>query len=146
MEVFEKYYDQLELDELYKIMELRSRVFVLEQKCLYQDLDGLDKKALHLYIRDKGRIVAYLRILEKGLVNEHVAIGRVLSIVRGQGLAKLLLERAIEIVSLDWKEKAIYLEAQVYIKGLYQNFGFKEISDVFLEDGIPHVQMLLEIK
>lgn len=146
MEIISKRFKDLNIEELYEILQLRSQVFVVEQECIYQDLDGKDKNALHLYIRDKGAIVAYLRVLEKGISHKQVAIGRVLSVERNKGLAKKLLQEAIRIIMDVLGEEEIVLEAQTYIKKMYEDLGFEVCSNEFLEDGIPHVKMILRIK
>ncbi|MFV0556156.1 MAG: GNAT family N-acetyltransferase [Lactovum sp.] len=135
-----KKFEELTVFELHEIYSLRTSVFVVEQDCPYQEVDIMDLKASHLYYEKNSEILAYLRILPAGSYFEELALGRVLvkKNARGHGLAKELLEKAIEAVA----NQAIRIEAQCYLKDFYKSFGFKEVSDEFLEDGIPHVQML----
>ena len=144
MEFCQKRFDELTLEELYAILRLRADVFVVEQNCPYQDLDDKDQAALHLYLRNENGIRAYLRIMDRGVSHRCVSIGRVIAVDRRQGLATELLRRAVCAAREEFHADQIYLEAQVYAKALYEKLGFRQISDEFLEDGIPHVQMLLD--
>ena len=139
-----KRFRELTVDELYEILRLRVSVFVVEQQCPYPELDGLDKTALHVWLRDESGIQAYLRVMDKSETREYVSIGRVLSVRRREGLATRLLQEAVRLARTELHAENIYLEAQVYAKSLYEKQGFRQISDAFLEDGIPHVKMLLE--
>ena len=142
-----KKFDELNLNELYNILKLRSEVFVVEQNCVYQDLDDLDKISYHFFIKDKNEeIKSYLRIYEKD--EETAQIGRVLTQIkeRKKGLAKKLMEKGIEFCKNEMKKKKIYLEGQVYCHKFYLNLGFEIISDEFLEDGIPHYKMMKILK
>ena len=142
MEVFVKRFYELSCDELYEIMKVRVNVFVVEQKCPYPELDDIDKRAYHVYIKDKEEIVAYLRVFDE---NE-IRLGRVLSTRRRQGLGTKVLEEGIKVAKEKLNANQIVIEAQVYAKELYEKLGFVQISDEFLEDGIPHIKMELEIK
>ena len=138
-----KKFDELTLNELYNILKLRSEVFVVEQKCIYLDLDGVDKSSYHFFIKDDNdKIKSYLRIFEKD--EETAQIGRVLTEEkeRKKGYALKLMEKGIEFCKNEMKKKKIYLEGQVYCHKLYLKLGFEIISDEFLEDGIPHYKML----
>lgn len=139
-----KKFNELNLEELYEILKIRSQVFVLEQECLYQDLDNKDKKAYHLYIREEQKVIAYCRILEKGVSYEEISIGRVLvdENYRGKKIAKELLQNAINFVVSDLKEESIRISAQAYLIELYKSLGFKTVSELYLEDNIPHIEML----
>ena len=139
-----KRFHELTVDELYDILALRVSVFVVEQQCPYPELDGLDKTALHVYLRDESGILAYLRVMDKSEDRAYVSVGRVLSVRRREGLATRLLQEGIRLARTAFHAERIYLEAQVYAKNLYEKQGFRQISDEFLEDGIPHVKMLLE--
>ena len=140
---FKKFSD-LTRDELYEILRLRSEVFIVEQKCTYQDIDLKDKLAYHLFLEDNNVIVSYLRILPKGISYEEVAIGRVLTkeSYRKMGLSKKLIQKAIDFVTDTLGEKEIRLSAQLYARKLYEGCGFKRTSDIYLEDGIEHIEML----
>lgn len=139
-----KKFKDLTIEELYDILKVRNEVFVVEQNSPYQDCDDKDKQSYHLYLEDNGEIIAYLRIIEKGISYNEVSIGRFLvrQKHRGKGLAKEMLKRAINFVEESLNEKSIRLSGQVYIKDLYKSFGFEEVSDIYLEDDIPHVEML----
>ena len=138
-----KKFDELTLNELYNILKLRSEVFVVEQNCIYQDLDDIDKTSYHFFIKDKNEeIKTYLRVFEKD--GETAQIGRVLTkkIERKKGLGFKLMEKGIDFIKNEMKKKKIYLEGQVYCHEFYLKLGFKIISDEFLEDGIPHYKMM----
>ena len=138
-----KKFGELTLNELYNIMKLRSKVFVVEQNCVYQDLDDIDKISYHFFIKgNDDNIKAYLRIFEKD--EETAQIGRVVTDEkeRRKGLASNLIKKGIEFCKKEMKKNKVYLEGQVYCKDLYLHLGFNIISDEFLEDGIPHYKML----
>ena len=144
METIIKKYNELTVDELYEILKLRSIVFVVEQNCIYQDLDDIDKRSYHIYMKekDKPEIKVYLRVFEKD--KDTAQIGRVVTEKdsRRKGYASQLIEKGIEISKNKMKKTKVYLEGQVYAAKLYEKLGFKIISDEFLEDGIPHYKML----
>ena len=144
MELHVKRFNELTLDELYELLKLRVSVFVVEQNCPYPELDDRDQNALHLWYEDEGEMIAYLRIMDRGAVSDYVSIGRVIAVKRRQGIATRLVSDAVRTAKEQFAADRIYLEAQVYAKGLYEKLGFQEVSDVFLEDGIPHVKMILE--
>ena len=139
-----KKFEELTLNELYNIMKLRSIVFVVEQNCVYQDLDDIDKKSYHIFMKekDKPEIKVYLRVFEKD--KDTAQIGRVVTAQdkRRKGYASELIKKGIEIAKNELKKNKVYLEGQVYASKLYEKLGFKIISDEFLEDGIPHYKML----
>ena len=143
-----KNFNELTTDELYKILEVRNEVFIVEQKCAYQDCDNKDKNAYHLFSTENGNIVSYLRILEKGISYKEISIGRVLvaNNYRGKSLAKEGMTRAIKFIENHLKETAIRISAQAYLINFYKNLGFKEVSEVYLEDDIPHIEMLYTSK
>ena len=143
MEIIIKKFDELTLNELYNILKLRSQVFVVEQNCIYQDLDDIDKNSYHFFIKGNNDMIkVYLRIFEKD--QETAQIGRVVTDEkeRRKGLASVLMQRGIEFCKNDMKKNKVYLEGQVYCKNLYLKLGFNIISGEFLEDGIPHYKML----
>lgn len=145
-----KRFEELSGKEVYEIGKLRSEIFVLEQNCLYLDLDGKDYKSRHLYIldEDSDEIICYCRVLEKGLSYESCSIGRVLTNpkYRKKGYARELVGKSIELIRDDLKDKEITIGAQNYLRGFYESLGFKAISDVYDEDGIPHIDMKLEFE
>ena len=139
-----KQFNELTTEELYAILKLRVSVFVVEQNCPYMELDDRDQEALHVWLEDDDGIEAYLRILDRGIENEHVAIGRVIAVKRRSGLGSRILSEGIRAAREVFRADSIYLEAQTYAIGLYEKQGFRQISDEFLLDGIPHVKMILE--
>ena len=144
MQTIIKKYSELTVDELYEILKLRSEVFVVEQNCVYQDIDDIDKSSYHIYMKEKDNpeIKVYLRVFEKD--NDTSQIGRVVTAMdcRRKGYASQLIIKGIEISKNEMKKTKVYLEGQVYAAKLYEKLGFKIISDEFLEDGIPHYKML----
>ena len=146
MELVRKRFEELSLNELYDILKLRVDVFVVEQNCPYHEIDDVDKAAYHVYLKDDEGIQAYLRVIPAGVAFAEVAIGRVVARRRQCGLGTQVLAAGIQTAVDALNATKIELEAQVYAKSLYEKAGFKQISDEFLEDGIPHIRMLLEIK
>ena len=142
METFVKTFDELSTNELYEILKLRQDVFIIEQQCIYPDIDQKDRNSLHVFVKDHDEMVAYLRILDKGIAFDQVGIGRVISKYRRKGLGTLVLKAGKEIYHAD----EIIIEAQTYAKHFYELQGFVQCSEEFLEDGIPHIKMTLKIK
>ena len=139
-----KQFDELTNEELYEILKLRSQVFVVEQNCIYQDIDDRDQDAVHLFYRDDDSIQSYLRVMPKCAHNKQITIGRVVSRKRRSGLATALLKEGIRLAEERFEADSIYIEAQVYARSLYEKVGFKQTSEEFLEDGIPHIKMIYE--
>ena len=139
-----KKFSELNVEEVYEILKLRNEVFVVEQQCIYQDCDGKDERSYHLFGKDNGKIVAYLRILEKGISYNEISIGRVLTNQenRGKGLAKQMMVKAIEFIENNLNERIIRISAQEYLLNFYSSLRFVKVSDVYLEDDIPHVEMI----
>ena len=137
-----KKFDELTITELYEILKARAEVFVVEQNCVYQDLDDTDYNSLHVFLEEDGKVKAYLRAFIKANAGT-VQIGRVLTTVRGIGLGLDILKKGIEAVKNEFCADKIYIEAQTYAIGFYEKVGFQVVSDEFLEDGIPHVAMEL---
>ncbi len=142
MKAITKFFDELTTGELYEILKVRAEIFVVEQKIVYQDLDDRDYDSLHFFYEEDGKVVAYLRAFDKD--KETVQIGRVLTLRHGMGLGGQLLHEGIAQIKERMKPGRIYVEAQSYAIGFYEKEGFKVCSDEFLEEGIPHVQMILE--
>ena len=138
-----KEFNELSTLELYEILQVREEVFIVEQNCIYKDLDNKDLTALHLILKEDLEIIAYLRILKTKVNSREISFGRVLVTQkgRGKGYAKLMVNNAIQYIEKTYKDKTITIEAQSYLKKFYQGFGFVESSDEFLEDGIPHICM-----
>ena len=139
-----KRFDELTTTELYEILRVRAEVFVVEQTCVYQDLDEKDKKAYHLFCEKNGEIVAYLRILDKGVSYPEISIGRVLTreTNRRTGLAREMMQKAISFVEEELSEMQIRISAQLYLKQFYESLGFSVTSDIYLEDDIEHIEMV----
>ena len=142
-----KLFDRLGLDELYELLKLRVDVFVVEQNCSYPEIDGKDRhpQTLHLTGKDKnGKSLAYLRILPPGLSFREVSIGRVVVAKknRGQGICDMMLKKALDQIGHTWPNKDIRIGAQVYLKDFYSSQGFEPASESYLEDGIPHIDMI----
>lgn len=146
MDWFVKHWDELTRDELYDLLAVRTAVFVVEQRCPYQEADGLDRRAWHVFARDgEETIQACLRILEPE--NGTAQIGRVLTVNRGTGLGRALMERGIRAAWEKTGARRIRLEAQSYAQGFYEKLGFRRTeAPEFLDDGIPHMEMVLERK
>ena len=147
MKFITKLFDQLSLDELYEIIKLREQVFVVEQNCPYLECDGYDKKAVHLYAAIGAAIAAYTRILPPGLHYQEVSFGRVLvnEKYRRKGFAEKLLKECLNCIEEKYPKTNIKISAQTYLVEFYRRFGFEIISDEYLEDNIPHVNMLKKV-
>ena len=130
-------------DELYHILQLRSHVFVIEQQCLYQDMDDLDLASMHAWIQHQEQIQTYLRIIPPSDCQPAVTLSRVVTHPdhRGQGHASTLLSHCIQNIT-DQGHQSIVLSAQSYLTHYYERFGFIITSQSYLEDGIPHTDML----
>lgn len=128
---------------LYDLLALREAVFVVEQACIYHELDGLDKSAEHLVLSRNDDVVACLRVLPPGLKGKRARIGRVAVSPgwRKKGLARWMVARAIEQIRRDDPDSGMRLDAQTYLRGFYESLGFEVCGDEFLEDGIPHLPM-----
>ena len=138
-----KTFDELSTRELYEILRLRSEIFVVEQNCAYQDIDNKDYDSLHVFYESEGKVLAYLRVFmrEEGVAQ----IGRVVTLKHGTGLGGKLLKEGIRLVREEFPAQSIFLEAQCYATGFYAREGFEICTEEFLEDGIPHVGMRLEL-
>lgn len=141
MKIVAKYFDELTTKELYELLKARAEIFVVEQNCVYQNLDDKDYHALHVFFEEEGKVMAYLRAFPKEAGT--VQMGRVLTRQHGTGLGGRLLKTGIEQIQKKMKAKQIFIEAQSYAIGFYERKGFRIVSDEFLEDGIPHVKMVL---
>jgi ElaA protein len=140
-----KSFENLTPFELYRILQLRNEVFVVEQNCVFQDADNKDLQSMHLSIMQGEILVAYCRLLPPGLAYTEMSIGRIVnaSKARGTGIGKVLVAKAIELCRKQFGEGSIRIGAQYYLLGFYQSFGFKEEGDIYLEDGIEHIEMVL---
>jgi ElaA protein len=140
-----KHHCELHPRELYALLELRSRVFVVEQNCAYQDVDGQDLLAdtHHLLAWRDGELVAYLRLLDPSTQDGDVVIGRVVIApqARGSGLGHQLMARAVAACLEHWPGEPIYLSAQAHLQDYYARYGFVAVTEPYLEDDIPHIGM-----
>ena len=136
-----KTFQELTTDELYELLRVRSEVFVVEQNCVYQDMDNDDQKSIHLWLTLGNRIVAQARVCPAGTHMKEVSIGRVITTVRGKGYGKQIMIHSIETAIKHFGAMHIDIEAQEYAKGFYEKVGFKQSSDSFMLDGIPHIKM-----
>lgn len=138
--------DRLRPMEWYEIMQLRQDVFVIEQRCLYRDLDGKDPFCLHLSGRQMhtGKLAAYARLVPPSVVFEEASIGRVVTdqAIRGQGIGNLLMLRAIEEVQRNFLVSRIRISAQAHLQTFYYDLGFRKIGKVYDDEGIPHIDMI----
>ncbi len=136
-----KQFNELTVSELYEILKSRAEVFFLEQGIVCQDMDDVDYKSLHCFLQKDGRVVGYLRAFYPKEPSETVTVGRVLTLRHGEGLGKALMEKSMAAIRDKMPCDRLYLHAQVQVVGFYENFGFRVISDEFLEENIPHVEM-----
>lgn len=139
-----KTYKELTKDELYALLKLRAEVFIVEQDCIYQDIDGKDDKALHVlgYIKDK--LIAYTRVFPPETYFEQASIGRVVVLEkeRENSYGFALMEKSVQAVKENYNTAIIKISAQVYLKKFYNKLGFQEKGNEYLEDGIPHIRMI----
>ncbi len=137
-------FDQLSREQLYELLRLRSEVFVVEQNCVFQDMDGLDDQAMHLLGVRASELVAYVRCFPKGMTFDEASIGRVVTrqSARGGGLGHVLMAEAISALQQQWGAQPIRIGAQAHLKDFYQRHGFADVGKPYVEDGIPHLEML----
>jgi ElaA protein len=140
-----KQFSELTTEELFAIYKLRVSVFVVEQKCAYQEVDEVDKAAYHIWLEDDNGIEAYLRLMPEGVVCPETSLGRVIAVKRRCGMGSRIVSESIRFAKEKLAAKEIVIEAQTYVKKLYESLGFKAESDEFLEDGKPHVRMRLKL-
>jgi ElaA protein len=140
-------FNELSLQELYSVLKLRSIVFVVEQNCVYQDIDGKDEKALHLIGRYNNEIVAYARLFKGGDYFENASIGRVVihPEARDKKFGHEMMQQAIAGIESHFNETRITISAQLYLQKFYESHGFIVQGETYLEDDIPHVEMLLDV-
>ena len=139
-----KRFEELTLNELYGLLRLREQVFIIEQDCVYPDLDNKDQKAVHILGKSNGEIIAYSRIFKSGDYFETASIGRVVTDknFRNQKLGYVLMQKSIEAVKSQFNEDFITISAQCYLLGFYGSLGFEPVGEEYLEDGIPHKRMI----
>lgn len=141
-----KPFEALSVHELYDLLKLRSEIFVVEQNCVYLDLDGKDKIALHLFAEYNGKIVAHARLFKAGISFDNASIGRVVvdANYRDRKWGHDLMREAIAGIKLHFDESKITIGAQLYLKKFYESHGFVQTSEMYLEDDIPHIEMKRE--
>jgi len=139
-----KKFDELTPYELYAILQLRNEVFVVEQNCVFQDADNKDQVSYHLMGWAKEKLIAYSRIIPAGIAYEFVSIGRVVTAPdkRRNGTGKELMNEALKAAATLFGNVSIKLGAQLYLKNFYESFGFAQSSEIYIEDGIPHIEMI----
>lgn len=141
MELIVKHFSELTTEELFEIYKLRVSVFVVEQNCPYQEVDDADKDSYHVYMKDENGMQAYLRVIPKGLTHDEVSIGRVISVKRHCGVGTEIVKAGINVAKTKLNAESIVIGAQTYARKLYEDLGFEQSGDEFLEDGIPHIPM-----
>src|SRR5699024_2081175 len=143
-----KNFNDLTVNELYNILKARVNVFVVEQACAYPEIDDYDQQSLHLFLEDNEQLIAYVRILPTHSKYKEVSIGRVLVVeeYRGHGYAEKIMNKAIDYIMTVWEENTIKIQAQHYLSEFYSALGFEQITDIYLEDYIPHIDMILKNK
>lgn len=144
IEIETKKFEELSTDELYSILQLRSAIFVVEQDCVYQDLDGKDAMAIHVLGKKEGELVAYTRIFAPGAYFKEASIGRVAVKKRERqfGYGRVIMLASIKAVQDYFQESKIHLSAQAYLTKFYQSLGFVVQGETYLEDDIPHIAMV----
>jgi ElaA protein len=143
---YHRHFRELNMTELYQILQLRNEVFIVEQNCAFQDLDDKDFKCYHLmgFDTDSQKILAYTRIVPAGVSFEDASIGRVVTSpsARNCGIGKVLMEKSIELLEELYGGVSIKIGAQLYLKKFYESFGFQQVEEIYLEDGIEHILMI----
>ena len=139
-----KIFQELTTDELYELLRVRSDVFVVEQNFVYQDLDYDDQKSIHLWLTHDEKVVALARVCPAGTHMKEISIGRVITTERGKGYGKQIMLQAINAAVEHFCATHIDIEAQEYAKGFYEKVGFRQSSETFMLDGIPHIKMTWE--
>lgn len=144
MNITIKTFQELTTSELYELLQLRSEVFVVEQDCVYQDIDGKDLKALHVLGVKEGKIIAYTRLFNSGEYFDTPSIGRVVvqESERKYGYGHDLMKASIQAIVDNYNETTITISAQTYLQKFYESHGFKQVGEGYLEDGIPHIRMV----
>ena len=136
-----KSFQELMVDELYELLRVRSEVFVVEQNCVYQDMDGDDQKSIHLWLTVADKTVALARVCPAGTHMKEISIGRVITTERNKGYGRQIMLHAIDAAKEYFGAKQIDIEAQEYAKGFYESVGFRQSSAPFMLDSIPHIKM-----
>ncbi len=140
-------FDELSVAQLYAVLQLRSEVFVVEQACIFQDIDGADAEAMHVLGTRQGALVAYARCFVAGRQFAEAGIGRIVThpSIRGSGAGHALVEKAIACLSPSSEAPVIRIGAQAHLEAFYRQHGFEKAGPPYLEDGIPHIDMLRSV-
>lgn len=145
MVLLAKRFNELTVKELYEILKARSEIFHMEQNIHYQDMDDMDYQSLHCFFLENNKVIAYLRAFYQEDNKDIVQIGRVLTLKHGNGIGKELMEQSIKAIKEKMKCKKIAANAQKYALGFYEKFGFGAVSDDFLEEGVVHIAIELDV-
>lgn len=139
-----KTFEEFTVPELYNLLKARSEVFVVEQNCVYLDADGYDQQAIHVWAEEEGEILAYCRVFNKGIKYEETSLGRVITTEKGRGrsLGKQLIKYAVETIENRYHTSEVRISAQDYLLRFYSEFGFVDTGKKYLEDDIPHTEMI----
>lgn len=139
-----KPFAKLSTEELYQILKIRQEVFIVEQTCYYLDADGYDQQAVHIWAEKEGEILAYSRVFEPGIKYKEASIGRVLTNpnYRKNNLGKILIRFSINTIEARFRTQLIRISAQDYLLHFYSEFGFQDTGKKYLEDDIPHTEMV----
>ncbi len=142
-----KEFNDLSLQELYSILKIRQEVFIIEQNCNYLDCDNLDLNAIHIYIKEDLKLIAYLRIIKPKVISENAVLGRILvdSERRKNNIGKKIISHAINLIKHNYPNTSIEMSAQAYLIDFYNQFEFKVYGEEYLEDDIPHIKMIKKI-
>ena len=138
MEFRAKFFDELSACEIYEIVRARQEIFLMEQNIICRDFDGIDYDALHCFIWENDRVVAYMRAYVR---DGEISLGRFLTVRHGEGMGRRLMELSLPVIKECFGDKSILIHSQKHAEGFYLKFGFKTTSDVFLEEGVEHVEM-----
>ena len=140
------FFDELNVHELYAALRLRSEVFVVEQNCVFLDMDNKDQESYHLFGYKDGQLIAYTRLVPAGVAYKEASIGRVItsSAARGLGAGKELMLVSIRELFRIWGKQPIRIGAQLYLRKFYESLGFEQSSEMYMEDGIEHIEMLFQ--
>ena len=143
-----KAFKDLSVDEYFEIIHLRTEIFVVEQDCPYQEVDEKDRKSYHLYGRaENGQVIAVTRILPPGISYNEISVGRVAlkAVYRGKGIADELMNETFKFIEKEFGKQPIRISAQEYLLNYYSKHGFKQVGEMYLEDDIPHIEMLAKM-
>ena len=144
MEFTVKKFEELTNSELYEILKARESVFIVEQARICHEIDGLDKIAYHVFAKSEGKLIAYLRVIDKGKKLDEVSVGRVLSLERGRGIGLALMNVGLRTAKEKFGAERVKVEAQCQAVPFYEKAGFYRVGEEFIEEGTPHVSMIYE--